>query len=83
MNPLLFISALILGPLFGLLAGVAIGLWWANRPANDSKSEAQKRLNRLIDTDIHGAWNKETQRYEDGCKSYALPHDPYYGGGSR
>jgi hypothetical protein len=47
-NPLLFISALILGPLFGLLAGVAIGLWWANRPANDSKSEARERFWREV-----------------------------------
>jgi hypothetical protein len=42
-SPLLFISALILGPLFGLLAGVAIGLWWANRSANDSRQEALDR----------------------------------------
>lgn len=44
MSPLLFISALILGPLIGALVGTALGLWWANRPANDSKSEARERF---------------------------------------
>ena len=43
MNPLLFISALIIGPLIGALVGVAVGLWGVNRRANDSKSEARQR----------------------------------------